>query len=99
MLNNRSGKPAVPRASLERMLGKPVDVEMLFDGARPDEAALLGNILTLTDPKSEVTKGIEALARRLESMQPLAPVAEGPVPHQISYQVPAGQGSGREEST
>jgi Flp pilus assembly CpaE family ATPase len=76
LLNHRSAKPAVLRTSLERMLGRPVDVDMLFDGGRPDEAALHGNILSLTDPRSEVTKGVEALARRLESTQPPAAVAE-----------------------
>jgi MinD-like ATPase involved in chromosome partitioning or flagellar assembly len=77
LLNHRSPKPAVLRSSVERMLGKPVDVEMLFDGARPDEAALHGNILSLTDPRSEVTKGAETLAYLLESTQPLAALADG----------------------
>lgn len=90
LLNHRSAKPAVLRASLERMLGKQVDVEMLFDGGRPDEAALHGNILSLTDPRSEVTKGVEALSRRLESSQPLAAVADEPPPGRVGH--PAGDG-------
>ena len=90
LLNHRSAKPAVLRASLERMLGKQVDVEMLFDGGRPDEAALHGNILSLTDPRSEVTKGVEALSRRLESSQPLAAVADEPPSGRVTH--PAGDG-------
>ncbi|HEY8952101.1 MAG TPA: cyclic nucleotide-binding domain-containing protein [Candidatus Dormibacteraeota bacterium] len=96
LLNHRSAKPAVLRASLERMLGKPVDVEMLFDGGRPDEAALHGNILSLTDPRSEVTKGVEALARRLESTQPLAAVVGGS-PSDLASQPGAGDSGGLQE--
>lgn len=80
LMNQRSAKPAVLRVSLERMLGRAVDVEMLFDGGRPDEAALHGNILSLTDPRSEVTKGAETLARLLESTQPPAAVSNGASP-------------------
>jgi MinD-like ATPase involved in chromosome partitioning or flagellar assembly len=99
LLNHRSAKPAVLRASLERMLGRPVDVEMLFDGSRPDDAALHGNILSLTDPKSEVTKGVEALARRLESTQPLAAIADGPHSDRAPQQAGAGAGDGMEGSS
>ena len=77
LLNHRSAKAAVQRTSVEMRLGKPVDVEMLFDGGRPDEAALHGNILSLTDPRSEVTKGAETLAQLLEAAQPPAPVEGG----------------------
>ena len=85
LLNHRSPKPAVLRSSLERMLGRPVDVEMLFDGARPDEAALHGNILSLTDPKSEVTRGAETLAHLLEATQPLAAIAKGSTSGQVPH--------------
>jgi hypothetical protein len=88
LLNHRSAKAAVVRASLERTLGKPVDVEILFDGARPDEAAVQGNILSLTDPRSEVTKGAETLANLLEAAQPPAALAPAPLEDQIEE--PAG---------
>jgi Flp pilus assembly CpaE family ATPase len=65
-LNNRSPKPAVTRSAVERMLKRPVDVEVGFDGVRPEEAALKGEILSLTNPRSEITKGTEALAGILE---------------------------------
>jgi Flp pilus assembly CpaE family ATPase len=99
LLNHRGAKPAVLRASLERMLGRAVDVEMLFDGSRPDEAALHGNLLSLTDPKSEVTKGVEALARRLEAAQPLAAIAGGPPSDRASQPAAAGGGDGLHESS
>lgn len=99
LLNHRSAKPAVLRASLERMLGKPVDVEMLFDGGRPDEAALHGKILSLTDPRSEVTKGVETLAYLLESTQPLAAVANGSPSGRVAYPAGAGSGGGIEDSS
>jgi Flp pilus assembly CpaE family ATPase len=99
LLNHRSAKPAVLRTSLERMLGRPVDVEMLFDGGRPDEAALHGNILSLTDPRSEVTRGAEALARRLESTQPLAAIASGPTSDPAPPAAGPGAGDGLGESS
>jgi pilus assembly protein CpaE len=99
LLNHRSAKPAVLRASLERMLGRPVDVEMLFDGGRPDEAALHGNLLSLTDPRSEITKGVEALARRLESSQPLAAIADGPDAEPVAMAGAAGAVDQAEDSS
>jgi pilus assembly protein CpaE len=66
VLNNRTPKPAVSKPAVERMLKRSVDVEVSFDGAKPDQAALTGEILSLTDPKSEITRGAQALADILE---------------------------------
>jgi len=99
LLNHRSAKSAVLRASLERMLGKPVDVEMFYDGGRPDEAALQGNLLSLTDPRSEITKGVEALARRLEATQPLAAIADGSASDSIEMEAVAGKGEQGKDSS
>jgi pilus assembly protein CpaE len=66
VLNNRSAKAAVGKAAVERTLKRSVDVEVAFDGAKPDEAALTGTILSLTDPRSEITRGAHALADILE---------------------------------
>ena len=52
VLNNRSPKAAVIKAAVERTLKRSVDVEVAFDGAKPDEAALTGTILSLTEPRS-----------------------------------------------
>src|SRR5229473_1148579 len=66
VLNNRSAKPAVMKTAVERTLRRSVDVEVAFDGSKPDEAALTGTILSLTDPRSEITRGARALAEILD---------------------------------
>jgi Flp pilus assembly CpaE family ATPase len=66
VLNHRSPRPAVSKPAVERMLKRRVDVEVSFDGAKPDQAALTGEILSLTDPRSEITRGTQALADILE---------------------------------
>jgi len=48
------------------MLKRGVDVEVGFDGGKPDQAALTGTILSLTDPRSELTRGAQAIADLLE---------------------------------
>lgn len=68
VLNNRSPKPAVSKPAVERMLKRKVDVEVSFDGARPDQAALIGEILSLTDARSEITRGAQALTDILENL-------------------------------
>lgn len=67
VLNHRSMKTAVTRDAVERMLKRHVDVEIGFDGARPEQAAIDGQILSLSDSKSELTKGAEALAGILDA--------------------------------
>jgi pilus assembly protein CpaE len=36
-----------------------------FDGTKPDEAAVKGEILVLTDPKSAISRGVEQLAQMI----------------------------------
>jgi len=67
VLNNRSLKPPVTKAAVERSLKRPVDLEVGFDGTRPEQAALEGVILALTNPRSELAKGAEALALLIDS--------------------------------
>ncbi|TMC84221.1 MAG: cyclic nucleotide-binding domain-containing protein [Chloroflexi bacterium] len=67
VLNNRSLKPAVTRQAVERMLKREVDVEVAFDGARPEQAAVDGVILSVADARSEVTRGCLRLAGLLEA--------------------------------
>src|SRR3989440_10801163 len=67
VLNNRSFKPAVTRSAVERTLKREVDIEIQFDGARPEQAAVDGAILSITNPRSEIAKGCEALAVLLDS--------------------------------
>jgi Flp pilus assembly CpaE family ATPase len=66
VLNNRSMKPAVLKPAVERMLRRSVDVEVAFDGVKPDQAAVTGAILSMTDPRSEITRGSQAIADILE---------------------------------
>lgn len=67
VLNNRTARPAVSRPAVERALKRPVDVEVGFDGAKPEQAALNGAILSLTDARSEITKASETLATLLDA--------------------------------
>jgi pilus assembly protein CpaE len=61
-LNSRSPSSYVDRESVENALQHRVDVEIDFDGSRPEQAALFGEILSLNNPRSEMAKGAEALA-------------------------------------
>jgi Flp pilus assembly CpaE family ATPase len=67
VLNNRSFKPAVTRPAVERAFRREVDIEIEFDGTRPEQAAVDGAILSLTNPRSEMARGAEALATLLDS--------------------------------
>src|SRR5437879_1610479 len=62
VLNNRTPQPAVLRPAVERMLKRAVDVEIAFDGPKPDQAALTGTILSMADPRSEISRGAHELA-------------------------------------
>jgi len=67
VLNNRTPKPAVSRPAVERKLKRRVDIEVGFDEMRPEQAAVDGTILSLTNPKSEITKGTDSLTTLLEA--------------------------------
>lgn len=67
VLNNRTSKPAVLRPAVERMLKRRVDVEIAFDGSKPDQAALTGTILSMADPRSEMTRGVQSIADIIQS--------------------------------
>ncbi len=66
VLNNRSAKPAVTRGAVERALGREIDVEIEFDGSRPEQAAVDGVILSLSGTRSEIARGAEAIAGILD---------------------------------
>src|SRR5256884_8886861 len=67
VLNNRSVKPAVTRPAVERMLKREVNVEVGFDGTRPEQAAVDGVILSAADARSEMTRGCLRLATLLDA--------------------------------
>lgn len=80
VLNNRSPKGAISRSAVERSLKREIDVEVLFDAGRPEEAAVNAQILSLANPRSELTKGAEALAGLLEAKHARPAVRAGAEP-------------------
>jgi MinD-like ATPase involved in chromosome partitioning or flagellar assembly len=55
----------VSREDVVRTLKQDLSVEIDFDGTKPDEAAVKGEILVLTDPKSAISRGVEQLAQMI----------------------------------
>jgi Flp pilus assembly CpaE family ATPase len=62
-LNNKVPKSVVSKEDVVRTLKQELAVEIDFDGTKPDEAAVKGEILVLTDPKSAISRGAEQLAQ------------------------------------
>jgi pilus assembly protein CpaE len=62
-LNNKVPKSVVSKEDVVRTLKQELAVEIDFDGTKPDEAAVRGEILVLTDPKSAISRGAEQLAQ------------------------------------
>jgi CRP-like cAMP-binding protein len=69
-MNNRIAKPVVGRDDVERTLKQEIAVEIGYDGAKPDEAAVKGEILAIMDAKSAVTRGAEQLAGIVAGLKP-----------------------------
>ena len=61
-MNNKMPKPVVSKEDVERTLKQEIVCEFKFDGSKPDEAAVKGEILVLSDPKSFITIGADALS-------------------------------------
>jgi pilus assembly protein CpaE len=66
-VNRRTPDPGMTRADVERVLGQKVAVEVAYDGARPEQAALRGEFLVLTQPRSGIARGTAQLAESLGS--------------------------------
>jgi Flp pilus assembly CpaE family ATPase len=64
-LNNKTPKPVVGREDIERTLKMEMTTEIPFDGSKPDEAAVRGEILLLADPKSTIAKAAHEIAENL----------------------------------
>ena len=62
VMNNKSVRPVVSRADLERTLRQSVHVEIPFDGSKADEAAVRGEILVLSDPRSSISRAASTIA-------------------------------------
>ena len=66
VLNNRTARPVLDRAAVERLVKRPIDVEIAFDGVRPALAAMRGEIVSLTQQRSEIARGAQDVASLLE---------------------------------
>ena len=62
VMNNRTVRPVVARSDLERALRQPVHVEIPYDGSKPDEAAVRGEILVQSDPRSAITRAASTIS-------------------------------------
>ncbi|MGH7902677.1 MAG: cyclic nucleotide-binding domain-containing protein [Candidatus Dormibacteraceae bacterium] len=65
-MNVKSPRAVVSREDLERSLQQEVAIEIGYDGAKPDQAAVRGELLILNDPRSSISRGVQALAEILE---------------------------------
>ena len=89
-MNNKSPRPVVSREDVEKTLNQAIRVEFQFDGSKPDEAAVRGEILALTDPKSAITRGTQALADALGPGADSAAQTQRRLP--FGFKVPGGTG-------
>jgi Flp pilus assembly CpaE family ATPase len=76
-MNNKISKPVVGRDDVERTLRQKIILEIGYDGAKADEAAVKGEILVLTDSKSAIARGAEALAGIVVGLKPEAHTLSG----------------------
>ena len=65
VVNNRIASYRIGRREIETVVGLTVESEFRFDGHRPEEAALQGEILALSDPSDPLAKAAAGLARTL----------------------------------
>ncbi len=73
VVNHRTPEAGMTRADVERVLGRRVAVEVAYDGARPEQAALRGEFLALTQPRSGIARGTAQLAATLSAATPPTP--------------------------
>lgn len=76
VLNHRSPKGVIGRQEVERQLGRELLCELQFEGSKLDEAWLNGDLLSLTEPRSSMARGMGAIVDALSAEkdgQPKAP--------------------------
>jgi MinD-like ATPase involved in chromosome partitioning or flagellar assembly len=66
VVNNPMSKASMGLADVERILERPVAVEFLNDGLKPEKAALAGKVLALQEPNGLTARSAAALVLRLE---------------------------------
>ena len=79
VLNQRAVRAAISREAIERRVSRNVDLEIRHDHERPDRASLNGVLLAMVDAKSEITRGAESLAERLDKRRRVRDTGEIPV--------------------
>ncbi|TAN32426.1 cyclic nucleotide-binding domain-containing protein [bacterium] len=62
VLNHPRPRPVVTRADAERVIGRPMEHEIVHDGARFDRAAVTGEVLVAGAPSSPPAKALQRLA-------------------------------------
>jgi len=62
VLNHSRPQTMVTRADAERVVRRKMDMEIAYDGARFDRAAVTGEILVASEPSSAAAKSINRLA-------------------------------------
>lgn len=67
LLNHRTRYSQLARKDVELILERPLDVEILHDGPRPEKAMLQGQLLALVDPASAITRGAACLAEIMDA--------------------------------
>jgi len=66
VLNHPRPSAMVERADVERTIGRPVDIDLDYDGYRCDRASVTGELLVAAAPTSPLAKKIKAMAAALD---------------------------------
>jgi hypothetical protein len=67
VVNHRSPNSVVGEREVKGILRREVAAEIRYDGLRPEEAAVRGQLL-VGDPRSAVARGTVELARRIKKV-------------------------------
>ena len=59
-------------------MGAHIAVEVAYDGSKPEEAALSGQILSMSDKTSEISRGAARIADLLEAARIDGPAGAAP---------------------
>src|SRR5437764_1647203 len=78
ILNARSPRAAISKSAVERRMGAHIAVEVAYDGSKPEEAALSGQILSMSDKTSEISRGAARIADLLEAARIDGPAGAAP---------------------
>ena len=71
LLNNRTAKPALIRAAVERVLKHEIKFEIGYQGTRPDEVALKESFLVLDESRGDMARVTKNVVKLLETRHPV----------------------------